>query len=330
MALQHDKTAILIDINDILVFEDKTMKHKEKDKWAIIVNPAAGNGRAANFIPFIEKMKRDDRRRIEIFVTRKSGHASQICSTLIKKGFRKFIAVGGDGTFNEVIQPLAKSGGCTLGVFPSGSGNDYAPASGFFGTMNQNHILDFFRCREVEVDAGICNGRYFLNNVGFGFDAAVARDFAKTKWIKGKLSYIFNVLKNFFLYNSSKCSVSSGGSTFKIDALLVSAGIGRSCGGGFHLTPNALIDDGLFDICAVENIGLAGKLLQFFYISNRKHMGKKGIRYFNSESIKLKFDKKVDAHIDGEIFEGKSFEVSIKPKAFKLLVHPGRTNYLSA
>jgi len=305
------------------------MKNKKNSsRWAFIINPLAGNGRSAQYISYLNKYKHDLHPEIDIFVTEKAGHATTICNELVKKGYLKFVAVGGDGTFNEVIQSLVRQKNCVMGVFPSGSGNDYAPGVGFPDHYEPWELADLFRCRGVPVDVGICNGRYFLNNVGFGFDAKVAKDFISAPFSLGKINYWYYVLKNMLFYTSANTVLTSGRKKTDTKTLLVSVGIGRRCGGGFHLTPEAYIDDGLFDVCFVHNSGIPGRIAALMKVSAKKHIGVKGIDYFTTKKISLQFDRDVPVHIDGETYSGKKFNVEIIPGAIKMLVHPDRKNYL--
>jgi diacylglycerol kinase (ATP) len=319
----------LFDTVNMLSYSLPAMKNKKNNsRWAFIINPVAGNGRSAKYISYLNENKHTLHPEIDIFVTKKPGHATIICDELAKKGYRKFVAVGGDGTFNEVIQSLVKHKNCVMGVFPSGSGNDYAPGVGFPDHYEPWELADLFRCREVPVDVGICNGRYFLNNVGFGFDAKVATDFISAPFSLGKINYWYYVLKNLFFYKPAHSVIRSGRKKTSMKSLLVSVGIGRRCGGGFHLTPEALIDDGLFDVCFARNSGIPGRIAALLDVSGKKHVGKKGIDYYTSKKISLHFDRDIPVHIDGEVFSGKRFNVEILPGAIKMLVHPERENYL--
>jgi diacylglycerol kinase (ATP) len=297
-------------------------------RWAFIINPVAGRGKTAKYIAYLRKYKHDLHPEIDLFVTEKAGHATEICNALIKKGYRKFVAVGGDGTFNEVVQSLAPQKNCVLGVFPSGSGNDYAPGAGFSDHYEPWELSSLFRCREVPVDVGVCNGKYFLNNVGFGFDAKAATDFTNAKYNLGKINYWFFVIKNIFFYRPSLFTMTIDKRKMSIMALLISFGIGRSCGGGFQLTPRAILNDALFDVCLCENSGVFGRIRKLVLVALKKHIGSSGVHYFTARSAKIEFERDVNAHIDGETFMGRKFDIKIIPGAVRLLVHRDRKNYL--
>jgi diacylglycerol kinase (ATP) len=302
-------------------------KEKNGTRWAFIINPVAGRGKTVKYIAYLQKCKHDLHPEIDLFVTERPGHATEICNSLIRNGYRRFVAVGGDGTFNEVVQSLVPKKNCVLGIFPSGSGNDYAPGAGFPDHYEPWELADLFRCREVPVDVGKCNGRYFLNNVGFGFDAKVATDFSNAKHNLGKINYWYFVIKNIFFFRPSRFIMTFGKEKISLKSLLVSFGIGRRCGGGFQLTPRALINDALMDICIIENTGVFGRVMKLAGVAMKKHIGSKGVHYILAKSAKIEFDRDVNAHLDGETFMGRKFDITLIPGAVRLLVHPERENY---
>ena len=301
---------------------------KKGIRWAFVVNPASGGGRSLEYIRHLNELKRTTRPEIDLFVTGKRGDATKICDRLLRKGCRRFVAIGGDGTFNEVIQSLGTRGDCVLGVFPAGSGNDYAPGAGFPGSCGVRELEEIFRCREVPVDVGLCNGRYFLNNFGAGFDAKVAHDFQKSKRLPVFLRYWSGIFRNIFFFSPAGLSMSVGKRTRRLKSMLVSVGIGRSCGGGFFLTPRACIDDGLFDVCVVADCSHVSRIPKLLAVRSARHEGKKGVEYFSARSLTLEFDAEMPAHLDGEIFFGKRFELTILPGRIRLLVNDARSNYL--
>lgn len=304
------------------------MKNKNASRWAFVINPAAGGGKSAKYIRYLRDFKHTLHPEIDLFITKRSGDATKICDRLVSGGYRKFVAVGGDGTFNEVIQSLAKRNDCVLGVFPSGTGNDYAPGAGFPDHYEPWELADLFRCKAEPVDVGVCNGRYFLNNFGVGFDAKVAHDFQAAKRIPASLRYWVYVFRNIFCFSPSLLSLTHDGKKETMKTMLVSVGIGRRCGGGFQLTPKALLDDGVFDVCAVTDCAPFTRITHLLAVRSKKHIGRKGIEYFTAKKLTFEFESLMPAHLDGEIVLGKFFDVSVLPGRIKLLIHPERENFL--
>ena len=304
------------------------MKNKNASRWAFVINPAAGGGKSAEYIQYLRDFKHTLHPEIDLFITERSGEATKICGRLISDGYRKFVAVGGDGTFNEVIQSLAKRKDCVLGVFPSGTGNDYAPGAGFPDHYEPWELADLFRCKAEPVDVGVCNGRYFLNNFGVGFDAKVAHDFQKAKRIPSSLRYWFCIFTNMFFFSPSPLRLTYDGKKRTLKAMLVSVGIGRRCGGGFQLTPHAYMNDGLFDVCAVTDCPPHSRVSMLLAVKSVRHLGKKGVQSFRAKKLILDFDDEMPAHLDGEMLHGKRFVIGILPGRIRLLVHPERENFL--
>lgn len=145
-------------------------------KWVFIVNPIAGNGFAKEIIPKLKEMIGKHNVSAEIVLTERSGHASELSEQYYKNGTDYIIAVGGDGTINEVCRPLVNKPNVIIGMIPAGTGNDFIQILGFTNRFSDKDWDTFFNKETSAIDAGICNGMIFLNGMGLGFDAQVAAE----------------------------------------------------------------------------------------------------------------------------------------------------------
>jgi diacylglycerol kinase (ATP) len=132
-----------------------------KEKWVFIVNPIAGNGFGKTMVPEIRQKIRKYQIIGEVILTEGPGHASELSRLYAEKGTRYIIAVGGDGTMNEVARPLLNNKNVTTGIIPAGSGNDFSQIPGFPNRFKENDWELFFRKNEIALDVGIVNETAF-------------------------------------------------------------------------------------------------------------------------------------------------------------------------
>src|SRR5664279_2572347 len=147
-----------------------------KKEWVFIVNPIAGNGFGRLIVPKLKEMIQKHNIDAEIVFTERSGHATELSEQYYKRGFRYIIALGGDGTFNEMSRPLVDKKDVTAGIIPAGTGNDFVQILGFPNRLGDKEWDIFFKKNPIEMDAGSCNGMIFFNGMGLGFDAQVAAE----------------------------------------------------------------------------------------------------------------------------------------------------------
>jgi diacylglycerol kinase (ATP) len=213
----------------------------------LICNPTAGRGRAGRQLPQAESILNSLGVETEVAFTRASGEAPDLTVKAIEEGFTLLIAVGGDGTVHEVANGimLAKdtigfaAGSAKLGIIPLGTGNDFLKMVG----SDQDWRT---ACRRIaqghsrRMDVGRVNERYFVNNVGIGFDAQVGIEAQKIRWLRGQAVYLAALARNMLLsYRTPHVSLQLDEEEVKQSITLLTIGNGRCSGGGFWLTPHA-------------------------------------------------------------------------------------------
>ncbi len=302
------------------------------ERWAFIINPVAGNGYAGQFAETVKEMIKLHHLEAEITFTQRKGHATEIARVYADKGYRYIIAVGGDGTFNEAAQALVDRENITFGTVSAGTGNDFIHILGFSEHFTSRDWDIFFELHTVKLDVGLCNDRYFINGIGFGFDAQVASEnFNDMQANSGKKSsYWRQVFKNLLFYKEKKMRISANGKISDARYFITTIGNGRRFGGGFALTPLAVANDGLFDICSVKKLSLLVRIKELLAVLKGSHIYDKVVEYFQVDKILIETDEDVVVHMDGELFYGKRFDVRIFPSKINLIYNPYGTNYLSA
>ncbi len=136
---------------------------ENKEKWCFILNPTAGGGFGKELLPELEKQLANRSLDSTILVTERHDHAIELSKQSFEKGCSHIIAVGGDGTMNEVARPLIGQKQVTTGLIPAGTGNDFNQILGFPDRFSQEHWDIFFRQSSIDMDVGEVNGLYFLN-----------------------------------------------------------------------------------------------------------------------------------------------------------------------
>ena len=258
----------------------------------------------------------------EIVFTERSGHASELSEQFYKRGFRYIIAVGGDGTLNEIINGIELNSNKQMAVLPVGSGNDFARNLNFikgeldfdtiFSPVNHTINVDIGEIDIHNLSSGNKETFRFINSVGLGFDAIVANLNQNNKIFSGLISYVFSVIRDLYMYRNFNIELKLNNEIITGQKLLVSIGNGKTTGGGFYLTPKAKINDSILDLCLIDQVGkieLIKSLPKALF--NRIGTVDKA-KLYQFTDLHLKTDSSVLIHCDGEIISKAALEVSIR------------------
>lgn len=221
-------------------------------KARAILNPRAGlKARKA-----LESLRsgRPTWRALDIVLTEGPGDATRLAREAAERGDDAVLAVGGDGTVNEVAAGLVGSA-TALGVVPMGSGNGLARTLGL-PLRPAAALVALESAVTRRMDVGRANGRLFLNVAGAGFDAAVGEDFhahGRRGGRRGVLTYVRLSARRIFSYVPESWTLRAGEHTFSGRALVVAFVNGRQYGGGATLSPGGRMDDGAFEVVVIED-----------------------------------------------------------------------------
>ncbi len=301
-----------------------------KKEWVFIVNPIAGNGFAKTIVPKLEEMIRKHNVAAEIVFTERSGHATELSENYAKRGFRYIIAVGGDGTFNEMARPLINNNDVITGIVPAGTGNDFVQILGFPNRFGEKDWDIFFNRNMIAMDAGMCNGMIFLNGMGLGFDAQVAAEnYTEPGKVKrgSKYKYIWHIVKTLLFFKEKRMTVITGTGRHETDCFINTIAVGRRFAGGFYLTPKAIANDGLLDVCMIKKLSLFERFSILLMVPEGKHTTDKRVNYYQTRDINLEFPEVVPYHVDGELNFSNKFSVKILPEAIKIIYNPDGNHF---
>jgi diacylglycerol kinase (ATP) len=217
--------------------------------------------------------------------------------------------VGGDGSLNYFINRYPDIQ-LPLMIFNGGTGNDFHFL--LYGDVSYEQQLEIaLNATPKPIDIGKCNERYFINDVGIGFEGAVAKALTGRKKILGKTSFFITVLRKIFSYRSANYTIKSAEQNFTGRKLLVDINNGRRAGGGFHIAPCARADDGLFDVVCANALSPLQRLRYLPVIEKGKHIGKHFIQHFQTRKITVESTSIIQYHLDGEYYEDNKLEVEM-------------------
>lgn len=307
------------------------MELNNLNNWAFIINPVAGNGKS--LIVEQELLSQLKQRKIEakIVRTEHKDHASDLAKELAEQGFSPIVAVGGDGTLNEMARTLIAYPQVVLGLIPAGTGNDFAQIPGLKLPFEAEDWEVFFEAHTHTLDVGTCNTNYFFNGMGLGFDAQVASEnydeSGKLKEVRG--NYIWHILKNLLFFKAQKMMLTIDGQQKERVYFLNTISIGRRFAGDFFLTPKAIADDGLFDVCLVDNLNLFQRLSILLKVPKGEHLSHRKVDYFQTDKLHIEMKNRVAYHLDGELFFDNHFEILLHAAKIKIIYNPKGDHYFS-
>lgn len=295
------------------------MRPLSRSRIWFVVNPIAGNSQKEEFPEFVRNTLDHVRYQYEIKYTNGPGHAVELGKEAALEGVEMVVAVGGDGTINEVARGLINTE-TTLGIIPRGSGNGLARHLNI--PLNFEGALKLINTgRKSKIDTGTINDEVFVSIAGVGFDALVSDLFAKAPG-RGFITYFKIVAGNYQNYIPENYSIIlDNGQIINTSALFVTLANSNQFGYNTTIAPEAKLNDGLFDVCIVEkpnifempviiNLMLLKMIHKSRYVTIHKSAGIKIIR--NQDAV---------VNIDGEpVYLDKELDIKVLPLSLNVII----------
>ncbi len=292
---------------------------KIKQRILFIVNPISGSRRRRNLVQLINDHIDRNKYDITIALTKYAGHAIEISRDAVKDNYNVIVAVGGDGTVNEVASQMINSNS-TLGIIPGGSGNGLARhlnipliATRAINLLNKGV--------ESKIDTATVNGRPFISIAGVGFDALVAKKFAKSPR-RGFLTYFRIAANEFMTYKPKKYTLSfDDGLYIKRRAFFIAFANSNQFGYNAKIAPNARLNDGKIDICIAQKPNVfqtpvVANLLLLKLIDKSPLMD-----IIPTTGVTIKQKKNRVINIDGEPVKiDKRLTIKVVPSSLKVII----------
>lgn len=288
-----------------------------------IVNPTAGHGRALKTWNRIEP-RAAEYGEYGVKFTERPRHGEELARQAAREGYDRVISLGGDGTLNEVGNGLIGTG-AALGLVPTGTGNDFVRTIGLERDPEEA-VRVAFQGRLVKMDVGLAHGyRHFFNIAGIGFDAEVSRrvnDYGPVlKAIGGTLPSLLGIVGTLFRFPGAPIQVDLDGQVLKRERMLLMAvGIARYYGGGMKILPDAVINDGLFEVAWGEDLGRMELIKLVGKIYGGNHVGHPKVTMTRGRLLTASSPERVAFHLDGDVAGDLPVTFEILPGALDLVV----------
>ncbi|MDR1792590.1 MAG: YegS/Rv2252/BmrU family lipid kinase [Bacteroidales bacterium] len=302
--------------------------------WQIIVNPNAMSGKGKQICEKIFTLLAENQISFEKHIADGSGIGEKTVLNLCKSNKYHFIVFGGDGTLNEVINGILKSGVQTDKVFvvpfPIGTGNDWSRTHAY--PKNAVSVMDAFLngyfaahdvgCVKLIENETITGIRYFINIAGFGFDAAVIEQTANGKSsFFSAATYIVSLLKVLFKYHSTNVLLQFPNQKVEAELFSLAVGICRYNGNGMKQVPMANPYDGFLDVVLIRKISVAKAMANVVRLFRGKHLKIKEVSVYQTQSLILNAEPAIGCETEGEMLpKANIYDIKILAKSVQLLV----------
>ena len=312
---------------------------EENNKWLVVVNPKASVGKSEKDWPVIKQLLINEGIAFDDVMTEYPRHAIEIVrDAIVGKGYRKFISVGGDGTNNEVIngiftQDTVPTTEITMAALPIGTGNDWRRT--FNIPLEYDKVIKIIKAghtfahdigKLTYYDDGNTRIRYFLNAAGTGLDEMVCNstNLMKQQGKGGTIRYLISLVKCMLTYKVTHIQLTIDDELVFDDSILnLSIGNGRFNGGGMMTMPNAIPDDGLFDVTVIKKVSI------FKFAANVKNVYD-GTFIKKIDEVKTFRGKKIHivsipphslrVETEGENLNNSPFDFEVLPKAINMVI----------
>jgi YegS/Rv2252/BmrU family lipid kinase len=286
---------------------------------AVLVNPHSAGGRSAKKLPSVENELDKRRLTFRVELTRSAEHALDLALAAADSD-EVPVVMSGDGLIGMIGGALA-GGDVPLGVIPGGRGNDLARVLGI-PTEIEGAVNVLAAGETRRIDVGEANGKRFLCIASVGFDSECNRLANETKIVRGNLVYAYSALRTLFAWKPARFTLRIGDKSLRFTGYSVAAANSKAYGGGMFLAPDALLDDGEFDIVMIGDVG------KFRYLSNLPkvfkgtHVSNEEVKVLRAPGFHLSASRPFGVYADGEHITDLPATFRMLPRALSVLAPP--------
>ena len=289
-----------------------------KRKIVFVYNPISGNRRLIPVVPIIERFVNRDLYDYSIISTEYKEHATELARQYAAQQYDAVIAVGGDGTVNEVGCGLIGTG-TALGIIPCGSGNGLARHLGIpMDPFKAVKWLD--KSIFTEIDYGMIENQPFFCTCGVGFDAKVSDSFSKAG-SRGVLTYLESIMKEIATYHNETYKLSFDNSSETFEAFFITCANADQWGNNAFIAPTASLQDGILDVICAHPFSVVDAPLIAFQLFNKQIHKNPKVSVRKCRRVTITRDSEGPAHYDGEpVMLGKEIHIEIVSGGLKVLI----------
>ncbi len=294
--------------------------------WTIIANPVSGRGRARRTGERVADLLHERGVYVDLMMSGAPGDCERLAREALARGVRQVAACGGDGTVHEVVNGLANSD-AVLGVVPCGRGNDLARALGLSSDV-ENVVNTLVHGVDRAIDLGKVGDRFFATVASLGFDTVVAQRMqtqgtgflTRALEVGGTVSYGLTVLRTLVGYRSSFVRLRGDFGVFEGRILLAATANAPFYGSGVKIAPDAMVDDGVLDVCIVADVSRWTVLRMFLRAYSGAHVGHSAVRVVQTRTLQIESDDSLWIFADGEPMCEVPAKIEVVPGALKVKV----------
>ncbi len=294
-------------------------------RWFIVVNPVSGGGRASRFQPRLIAALDRSGLPYSCIASTAPGDTTRLVTHAVDEGYRRLLALGGDGTFNELVNGLRASAvpsqDCLVAAAAGGTGNDWSRTMQIPddpGLLAACMARASARSADIGVAAGADGKQTAFHTIaGAGLDAAVLGRTPRSG--PRALAYLFGLARTLGTYRAPEFEIAIDGRITRGRFLLVLASIGPRCGGGMRLTPGAVIDDGWLDLLTIDPMTFAGAMARLPKLFDGRLAGDPAFRVVRCRSAMIRTESPCGVELDGQLFGTTPVTVTAQPGALRAL-----------
>lgn len=295
------------------------MSQLPKGQFGIIINPAAGRGKGAaaleRLLPEIQSAWDGE---VRLYKTTGPGDGTVQAEKAIAEGAVILASAGGDGTLCEVIQATAPKQIPVL-CLPNGTGNDLVRT---LGISSLEHAASLLQTGKVSnIDAGLLEGKRFVNILSCGFDAEVGDKINKRyRHLKGTAAYLAGVISTLVSYKALPLTLEIDGTRVDRKVMLCAVANAQTYGGGMKVSPHSVVDDGLLEVILVGEVSRFEFLKTFPKVFSGSHLSHPAISTYQGRRIKISSEKELAVGLDGDVIHRSEIEIVIDPLSVPIIV----------
>ena len=291
---------------------------EEKKKISFIINPKSGTQSKEQILHLLDEKLDNTKYAQEVIYTEYAGHAVKIAAQKAKENVHAVVAIGGDGTINEIARSLVHTK-TALGIIPCGSGNGLARHLQI--SMEPKKAIEIINEGIIDViDYGKINEVPFFCTCGVGFDAFVSLKFAKAGR-RGPLTYLEKTLLESLKYQPETYELETEDGTLKYKAFLIACGNASQYGNNAYIAPQAMLTDGLLDVTILEPFTVLDVPSLSFQLFNKTIDQNSRIKTFRCQTLRIHRTKPGVVHFDGDpMMMGENIDVKVIKEGLQVII----------
>lgn len=288
----------------------------------LLVNPSSAGGRSLKLLPRVEAALDARRAAFRVAKTRSLEHGAELALAAAEAGELP-VVVSGDGLLGAIGGAMAGAE-TPLGLIPAGRGNDLARALGI-PTEPEVAVATVLAGRSRRIDVGEANGKRFLGIASIGFDSECNRLANETHWLRGNSVYAYSMVRTLIGWRPARFTIVAGGERRRLSGYFIAVANNSVYGGGMWVAPDAVIDDGEFDVVAIGEVGKLRFLRGLGEVLKGTHLGREEVSVFRAPRLRIEASRPFPVYADGDHLTDLPVDLRVLPRCLSILVPPDAT-----